>query len=338
MSNDRYRLPPFKCQAVTKALAETFDWSIAFGGIPELWKQSEGEGVVVAVLDTGVDESHPDLIGAIKGKKDFSGSIFGTRDRQSHGTWCAGMIAARANGIGVRGLMPKCQLLIAKVLGDDGSGSEDAIIAGFKWAWLEGAHIISMSLGGSQMSERFHSVIQQFTALPNRFVICAAGNDGRDNSVNYPAKWRETVAVGAVDRDGNLASFTSRGPEVDILAPGQDMLSTIPMSAGGYGLMSGTSMATPYVSGVAGLALSKHLKTPGNTSMSNYVQLLEHLRRTEKKDASGYGIINPAGLMDFPPEIAQPQMPPIFSGMNIIVGGKKYRPTSMTWEEVPAKD
>lgn len=337
MTDPRFRLPPFKCQAVTKALAETFDWSIAFGGIPELWKQSEGAGITVAVLDTGVDEAHPDLIGAIALKKDFSGSIFGARDRSSHGTWCAGLVGARANGIGVRGLAPKSQLLIGKVLGDDGSGSERAIMDGFKWAWLQGAHIISMSLGGGQMSDQFREMIQSFTNLPNRFVICAAGNDGRDNSVNYPAKWPEAIAVGAVDKHGRLTDFTSRGPEIDILAPGQDMLSTIPMSAGGYGLMSGTSMATPYVAGVAALALAKHMKEPGNTSMQNFKQLLEHLKRTAKPDASGYGIINPIGLMDVAPVIVPPQLPPVFSGVEVVAGGERWRVKSLEWEKVPTK-
>lgn len=328
---DRFRLPPFECKAVPKALAETFDWSIAFGGIPELWKQSHGKGVVVAVLDTGCDLTHADLAGSIDKAEDFSGSIFGADDRQGHGTWCAGMIGARANGIGVRGLMPECRLLIGKVLGDDGSGSERAIMKGFKWAWLNGAHIISMSLGGGRMSDEFRTMIKTFTNLPNRFVICAAGNDGRDNSVNYPAKWPECVAVGAVDKQGRLTEFTSRGPEIDILAPGQDMLSTIP---GGYGLMSGTSMATPFVAGVAGLALAKHMLAGEKSDMRTTPQLLDHLKKTAKQDASGYGIINPIGLMDKPVEVQPPQMPPVFSGTEIISGGRRWRLVGLQWEEV----
>lgn len=336
---NRYRLPPFECKAAKTALSEIFDWSIQFGGIPQVWKQTEGEGVTVAVLDTGVDDAHPDLIGSIAEKKDFTGSIFGVRDRQSHGTWCAGMIGARANGIGVRGLMPKCKLLIGKCLGDDGSGSDDMILAAFKWAWLKGADIISMSLGGGAMSGDMHESIRTFTNLPGRFVICAAGNDGRDNSVNYPAKWPQCVAVGAVDKLGRLTSFTSRGPEIDILAPGQDMLSTIPISAGQYGLMSGTSMATPYVAGVAGLALAKHRKEGGSTELRTTPDLIAHLRKTAKADASGYGILNPVAFVDQltpvgPVAVNPPAAPPIFSGIEIICGGERWRIESVNWKKV----
>ena len=302
-----FRLPPFEVQAVTTALSEVQDWSIQFLGIPDLWKKSQGEGVRVAVLDTGCDVDHPDLKGAIIAARDFSGSLWSYRDRQGHGTWCAGMIGARANDIGVRGVAPKCQLLIGKVLGDDGSGSENAILAGIQWAAAQGAHIISMSLGGPQMSERLHDAIRAFVSEDHRFVICAAGNDGMDNSVGYPARWEETVAVAAVDKTGTLTSFSSRGPEVDIAAPGQDMLSTVPMSAGRYAKLSGTSMATPVVAAVAAVCLSKHFKQAegGTTGLENYKQLLAHLAKTAvdagtpgRDDSYGYGIISPNKLMD----------------------------------------
>lgn len=332
MNRERFRLPPFECRAVTTALSEVFDWSIQYGGIPELWKQSQGEGVVVAVLDTGIDDAHPDLQGAIKGARDFTRSIYGYRDRQSHGTWCAGMIGARANSIGVRGLAPLSSLLIGKCLGDDGSGSEDQILSAFRWAWASGANIISMSLGGGLMSESFHQAIKQFVSEPEHCVICAAGNDGRDNSVNYPAKWSECIAVGAIDKTGKLTNFTSRGPEIDILAPGQDMLSTVPISAGQYGVMSGTSMATPYVAGVCALALAKHRKEQGDTTLRTAAEFLEHLRRTAKKDASGYGIINPEGILDFGERKAtDPALP---NQIDIFIGGVQYRGNGIQWSKV----
>jgi subtilisin len=323
-----FRLPPFEVQAVTKALSETLDWSIGFLGIPAVWAQTEGEGVKVAVLDTGCDLDHPDLQGAVVGAMDFSGSLWGVRDRSSHGSWCAGMIGARANDIGVRGIVPKCQLLIGKVLGDDGSGSEQAILNGIKWAAAQGANIISMSLGGPRMSESLHTAIKAFVAKPHRFVICAAGNDGRENSVGYPAVWEETVAVAAVDRNGRLTSFSSRGPQVDIAAPGQDMLSTVPLSAGGYAKMSGTSMATPVVAGVAAACLSKHLKEGGLTGLETWQDLLAHLRKTAK-DAGpqgpdtgyGYGIINPAKLLaDIAP--VTPPVTPTPEGPDVQVTAK----------------
>ena len=339
-----FRLPPFDAKPVSAvALTETVDWSINFLGIPSLWKQSEGEGVVVAVLDTGCDVDHPDLQGAIAGARDFSGSLWGVRDRNAHGTWCVGMIGARANDVGVRGIVPKCKILVGKVLGDDGSGSEEAILAGIEWAAAQGAHIISMSLGGPSMSERLHDAIRAFVSQPHRFVVCAAGNDGRNNSVNFPAKWEETVAVAAVDENGKLTSFSSRGPEVDIAAPGANMLSTVPMTAGAYAKMSGTSMATPVVAGIAAACLSKHLKDGGSTGLETWKDLQAHLRKTAR-DAGpigpdvgyGYGIIDPAKLLDaisvVPPVVPTPEGP---QGVQLRVkdaAGVEWNARKIDWE------
>lgn len=240
-----FRNPPIdKVEAVSiQALSESLDWSVNFLGIPPLWQQSQGEGVVVAVLDTGCDLDHPDLQGAVIGSRDFTGSLSGVRDRSSHGTWCASAIGARKNDIGFCGIAPLVKLLIGKVLGDDGSGGEAGIIAGIQWADAQGANIISMSLGGPSMSMAVLAAIRAFLAKPHRFIICAAGNDGRANSVGYPAKWEETVAVAAIDERGMLTSFSSRGPEVDIAAPGANMIAAVPVDMGSYARMSGTCIA-----------------------------------------------------------------------------------------------
>lgn len=340
-----FRLPPYEAQAVTTALSEVHDWSIAFLGIPELWKRSEGEGVRVAVLDTGCDLEHPDLKGGIVGARDFSGSLWGPLDRQGHGTWCAGMIGARANEVGVRGVAPKCELLVAKVLGDDGSGTEHAILAGIEWAAAQGAHVLSLSLGGPRMSERLHDAIRAFVAQEHRFVLCAAGNDGRDNAVNYPAAWEETIAVAAVDKHGKLTAFSSRGPQVDVAAPGQDMLSTVPKSAGGYAKLSGTSMATPVVAGVTAVCLAKHLKQGGRTGLENYKQLQAHLAKTAvdagtpgRDDAYGWGIIAPNQLLDAvstPAAAPTPEGPQELTAIDLTVKDKHgvlWRADKIEWK------
>ncbi len=345
--NPGFRLPPYEATPVAaSALSEVMDWSISFLGIPELWKKSEGEGVVVAVLDTGCDLSHPDLAGAILDAADFTGSLFGPNDRQGHGTWCAGMIGARANDIGVRGIAPKAMLLSGKVLGDDGSGSEQSILRGIKWADSKGAHIISMSLGGPSMSETLHDAIRAFVAKPHRFVVCAAGNEGRVDSVNFPAKWDEAIAVAAVDETGTLTKFSSRGKEVDIAAPGANMLSTVPMPAA-YAKMSGTSMACPVVAGIAAACLSKHLLA-GNqaTGLESYRDLQAHLRKTAK-DAGpvgqdtgyGWGIIDPKKLF----EAANPLTPPVTptpegpTGVMLVVpdhAGQLWQSEKISWKRV----
>jgi len=313
-------------------------------GISELWKETEGEGVRVAILDTGCDLAHPDLADGVAEAADFTGSLWGAGDRNAHGTWCAGMVGARANNVGVRGIAPKCDLLIAKVLGDDGAGSEDSILRGINWARDKGANIISMSLGGPRMGDRVLAAIKDFQTQPHRFVICAAGNDGRANSVNYPAVWSQTVAVAAVDESKRLTSFSSRGPEVDIAGPGANMLSTVPMSAGGYARMSGTSMATPFVAGVVALMLAKHLKRGGKTGLETQSDLLDHLERTAvdagvpgRDDGYGWGLIDPtklASAVDAPIQAPAEQAPSL--DLTLTDGfGRKWHAKRVQWEQVP---
>ena len=256
-------LPPFRIESTHVALTETIDWSLAAYHIPNHWKDTRGAGVRVALLDTGIDEQHPDLADAIDDARDFTGSRFGPADQNGHGTHTAGTIAARQNHLGVIGVAPDCRLLIGKVLGDDGSGSSANVAGGIDWAADSGADIISMSLGSPEPDDALHAAIERAVAK-GKFIIAAAGNDGRDNSVNYPARWKSTIAVAAVDASGHLAPFSSRGPEVDIAAPGENILST--WLHGTYAKLSGTSMATPFVAGVTALLVSLHRTIVGQVS------------------------------------------------------------------------
>jgi subtilisin family serine protease len=308
-----YRLPPYRIEVVLRALAETIDWGLAVYGVPEAWTRSRGRGIRSAVLDTGIDLAHPDLQGSVLATCDFTGT--GINDVSGHGTHCAGVIAARQNDLGVVGICPDLAadgggLLIGKVLGNDGAGSESWIGKGIDWAVEQGAHLISMSLGSPQYSAVMFQAIYRAVAR-GVFVICAAGNNGADNSVDYPGKFEETITVGAVDRNGHVASFSSRGPEVDIAAPGQDVLSTFP--GGRYAKLSGTSMATPFVAGVVALMLSKHKSQGSDTPIKTVEQLREHLSRTATdagspgKDPSyGYGLINPLTMLGPPAPIDLP--------------------------------
>ncbi len=308
----RFRLPPYRVESVTIALAETVDWGLSNYQIPQQWRDTRGQGVRVAVLDTGVEEQHPDLKDSIDEARDFTGSMFGPSDRAGHGTHVAGTIGARRNQTGVIGVAPECRLLIGKVLGDDGSGRDDQVAAGIDWACDSGADILSMSLGSPQPSAAIAAAIQRAVAK-GKFVICAAGNSGRPNSVDYPAKLPETVAVGAVDRHGRVARFSSQGDEVDICAPGEDVLSTY--LNGSYAKLSGTSMATPFVSGVVALMLAKHRLNGGQSPIHNNQQLIAHLQKsatdagpTGKDPSYGYGLIDPAlVLQGATPIVASPE-------------------------------
>jgi subtilisin family serine protease len=310
-----YRLPPYRVEMVLKALAETIDWGLAAYGIPDVWKQTRGRGIRVAVLDTGIDEVHPDLAQVVLKSHDFSGSVFGSHDQAGHGTHVSGIIAARQNELGVVGICPDLAeagggLLVGKVLGDDGAGTDASVTAGIDWAVAEGAHLISMSLGSPMPSDAMHRAIRRATES-GIFVICAAGNNGADNSVDYPGRWVETIAVGAVDRHGRVAAFSSRGPEVDIAAPGQDVLSTYPGNR--YAKLSGTSMATPFVTGVVALMLAKHHEHGSPTPITTVTQLRDHLARSAtdagspgKDPAYGYGLVNPASMLGPPDSIDRP--------------------------------
>jgi len=296
-----FRLPPFKVEQVMLTSSETIDWGIELLNIPSLWRLTQGEGIKVAVLDTGIDITHPDLADNIADTRDFSGSSVGVADMNGHGTHVAGIIAARRDGKGVVGVAPKATLLIGKVLGDDGYGSSISISNGIRWAADSGADIISMSLGSQYPDEGIHNAIKEVVAI-GKYVICAAGNDNF-NYVDFPGAFDECVAVGSIDRRRIISSFSSRGPEVDIVAPGDKILSTYPTRT--YAVLSGTSMATPFVSGVVTLMLAKHKEFGGNTPINNLTDLLNHLRDTAIDlgsegfdEAYGFGLINPEKLVE----------------------------------------
>ncbi|MEO0584962.1 MAG: S8 family peptidase [Bacteroidota bacterium] len=271
-------------------------------GVPNFWKYTKGKGVKVAVLDTGVAHTHPDLKGAIIDMEDFTNSRSGISDINGHGTHCAGIIAARDNSLGVVGVAPESELLIGKVLGDDGSGSEEMVADGIYWAIKSGADIISMSLGSPYPSEKIYDAVMS-AIQSGVFVICAAGNSGPDlGTVDFPGAFEETIAVGSIDRTKKVAHYSARGRQVDIVAPGDNILSTYPPR--GLAKLSGTSMATPFVAGIAALILSKHKHFQGQTPITKQADMEEHLRMTaldlgpEGFDPSyGFGLINPKKLL-----------------------------------------
>jgi subtilisin family serine protease len=297
-----YRLPPFQVDKVMLATAETIDWGLKLLGIPPLWKETKGEGIKVAVLDTGIALEHPDLQPAILEARDFTRSPSAAYDAQGHGTHVSGIIAARRNSHGIVGVAPEAKIIAAKVLNDEGSGTSQDIVAGIHWAIESGADILSMSLGSPEPDEEIHQALL-LAISKGIFVITAAGNEGPDlDTVGYPAGFPEMVAVGSIDRRKRLSQFSSRGRQVDVAAPGDQITSCYPPR--GFATLSGTSMATPFVSGVVALALSKHRQMGGKTPLRTQQDLIEHLRRTSI-DAGpagfdplyGYGILNPEKLI-----------------------------------------
>lgn len=275
---------------------ERINWAGSILGVPEVWTQTQGESVKVAVLDTGVDPDHPDLEAAIVASKDFTGD--GVEDVNGHGTHCAGIIGARLNDTGFVGVAPKAELIIGKVLGNDGSGAFHWIADGVLWAVEQGAQIINMSLGGPASSHRLYQAIHVALAK-GVMVICAAGNEGSlfQNNIGYPGRYGGVITVASHDENGNRSGFSSRGGEIDVMAPGSNIWSTF--KEGGYAELSGTSMAAPFVSGLAALIVSKHQSTEENgTPLENTEDLKNHLlwmaaHPGYHDNEAGYGALQP---------------------------------------------
>jgi len=228
----------------------------------EAWQAAPAAGVVrIAVLDTGIDQSHEDVAAKIVANKNYTTSRT-VDDRYGHGTDVAGSAAASTgNGIGVAGTCPNCTLMNVKVLGDNGSGSWSGIASGIVWAADNGAQVISMSLGGGSGSNTVKSAIDY--AVNKGVVVVAAAGNSNTSAPSYPAYYANVIAVGATDNNDNKASFSNYGSWVDVAAPGVAILSTAPDhtnriwgSGVKYGAISGTSMSTPHVAGVAGLVLA----------------------------------------------------------------------------------
>lgn len=252
----RITLPPGELVPGTKTRSITAvgpEWNLNLLKVTDAWGKTKGKGVVVTVLDTGIDSNHPDLKNRVKKVKDFSGSPFGATDKQGHGTHTAGTVAAEGD---LPGVAPQADLIIGKVLGDDGSGGVDAIAAGIDWAVENGADVITMSLGGASTDSFIPPALKRAIAA-GVIVVCAAGNDGPgENTIGYPGGYPESIAVAACDVNRNIASFSSRGKNVFCAAPGVNIRSTYP--GGQYATMSGTSMACPHVAGLAALWVSSH--------------------------------------------------------------------------------
>ncbi|TYP52426.1 S8 family peptidase [Thermosediminibacter litoriperuensis] len=227
-------------------------WGVKKVAAQSAWNACRGEGVRVGIIDTGIDLSHPDLKDNIKdvcGVLDCKNII----DDNGHGTHVAGTIAALDNDIGVVGVAPNVEIYAVKAFDKNGRGSISTIVEALNWCLEKKVHVVNMSFGVKNRSFALRRAIEKLHKN-NVVLVAAAGNMGKEDSVLYPAKYPEVIAVAASNRNDEPANFSSSGPEVDIIAPGVDIPST--HKNGGYKLMSGTSMATPHVTGAAALVLS----------------------------------------------------------------------------------
>ncbi len=228
-------------------------WGIARVKAPAAWATSRGKGVKLVVIDTGIDMTHPELSGIIKGGWNAISTSSTFNDDNGHGTHCSGTIAAKDDDQGVVGVAPQIDLYGVKVLDENGSGTFDDVIAGMLWAVENKMEVASMSLGASQGNKALEDAVEAMRK-GGVILLAAAGNSGA--SVGYPAAYPGAIAVAASDSKDKLASFSSRGPQVAVIAPGVNVKSTY--MGGGYDTLSGTSMATPHVAGLTALYVATH--------------------------------------------------------------------------------
>ena len=212
-----------------------------------------GRGVKVGVLDTGVDSSHPDIGRNVKGGMDMISGAASARDDNGHGTHVSGTIAALRNGVGVVGVAPDASVYSVKVLDSRGSGKLSNLVQGMEWCVGQQIKVVNLSLSASKENQTFRDVVLA-ARRAGITMVCAAGNSGPSpNSVGYPARYIETIAVAAIDDRDSVPNFSSRGREIAVSAPGVDVLSTWPGRR--YRKSSGTSMAAPHVTGAVALML-----------------------------------------------------------------------------------
>lgn len=273
-------------------------WEIEKFNIRSLWSQSQGEGVTVAVIDTGCDLEHEDIKNNIVDSINFV-SKEKVRDVAGHGTHVASTIAAENNATGMVGVAPKTKIIAVKALGDNGNGSLSNISKAIIWSADKKVDFITMSLGSHYHSKDLESAIK-YAANKGSIIFCAAGNSGKDTDVLYPAKYDNTIAIGAINEKLERTDFTCSGESLDFLAPGHNILGCVPGNK--YALMSGTSMSNPFAVGCASLLLSynrKHKKYNLNT-VNDYIEVFKKTSRnlTDSrysgiKKYQGYGILYP---------------------------------------------
>jgi thermitase len=298
--NDPYYSTPY----ATSKYGNIAQWAPQFISAPQAWDVTQGDAsIVIAIVDTGLDPNHPDLAGKIvamtnyvKGEK--------TSDSFGHGTHVAGIAAANINnGTGVAGICGRCSLMSVKVLGANGSGPTSNVASGITYATDHGARVINLSLGGSSRTTIIRDALD-YALNNNALPVVAMGNSFTDY-VGDLAYWYSALSVGALDQQGAKASFSNFGLQTDVTAPGIAVLSTMPTYSVtlntqygykmNYDALSGTSMATPVVAGLAGLLLSKN---PALTARQ--VKGMIEAAAGDMKSfnlTSGFGQVNAAGAV-----------------------------------------
>ncbi|MGW6014372.1 S8 family serine peptidase [Streptomyces sp. NPDC055210] len=322
-------------------LAEvTLDVSVPQIGADVAWSRGyRGAGVDVAVLDTGIDATHPDLAGRIVEQVDFTGNAQGAKDGHGHGTHVASTVLGdgAASGGRYKGVAPQARLRVGKVCTDAGSCPDDAVIAGMEWAARSGAKVVNMSLGGSATdgTDPLSASLDRLSRETGTLFVVAAGNEGPGaRTVGAPGAADEALTVAAVDKKDKMASFSSRGPRVGDYAPKPDLaapgVGIVAARAAGtamgtvvdarYTAANGTSMATPHVTGAAAVVAQQHPDLTGGQ--------IKALLMSSAKDLGHAASAQGVGRVD----LAAATLPQVIATRSTAFGRAAYPHSAVTRE------
>lgn len=279
---DLITIAPFTLGEVKEEIEYCVPKGIIQMNCQKMWDEGyTGKGVTIAVLDTGCDVNHPCLKDRIIGVRNCTaGKIDDVTDIHGHGTHVSGIIAGNRIKMGVTGVAPDANLLIVKVLGNDGNASYMTIVKGIEYAIEQKVDIINLSLGGGKDYDPLKAVIKK-AVNSGISVVVASGNsgDGRSDTDEkfYPAYYEEVIEVGAIDLSDNMASFSNSNDQMDVCAYGVETTSTYPNNK--YARCTGTSQSTPHVSGTLALLKQKFRIEQGREPSENelFQELLSHV-------------------------------------------------------------
>ncbi len=279
----------------------TEQWGLTKIGARKAWDVETGTSnpVKVAVIDTGVDFEHPDLQGRVENGPNVAYGTEDSQDDQSHGTHVAGIVAASSNNkVGVAGMSWGAKVLAIKVLNEEGSGTSCDVAVGMIEAGRHEVDVVNMSLGAATTCPIVYRLVTAYLKQQDIVVVASSGNDGYYASPqSAPSNCPDVIGVGATDRKDEPASFTTFGGSVDVAAPGHEILSTFMDPKTGkrsYAAFSGTSMAAPFVAGLAALLRSQHPEWTAAQVTDRILATVDDIGPAGRDDFYGAGRINAA--------------------------------------------